>query len=99
MNDDERKAATAAMAAGGGCASPFAYTAGFAAGIAYAQKWRSMESAPIEQDVCWLGWDALAQDCVVMRHTDDGRCVQWDGTENDDCTHWMPLPLPPTEAK
>ena len=96
LTDDERRAFNAAM---------FAYwrsaddgispgEAGFAAGIAYAQKWRSMESAP-----------KAASRLLLQERDGEIRVGAW--TAGAACwtsrgmtlhpTGW--LPLPPTEAK
>lgn len=69
----------------------------FAAGIAYAQTWRSMESAP-------KGWAVMLRDergnvCVALwRHSEqEWVIIGGGGAIMFEPTGW--LPLPPTEAK
>lgn len=65
----------------------------FAAGIAYAQKWRSMESAP-KPHVRILATSGIA--CAVIFWNNKGWRVDWNNGPFEP-TGW--LPLPPTEAK
>ena len=65
-------------------------------------EWRSMDSAPVEQDV--LVWDGRTIAVGRRSRYKDGRIGEWfvadsfglneDG-QIDDVTHWMPLPAPP----
>lgn len=107
MNDDERAWLKCELVEHG-------YSIGFAevvlesnlnmlvweSGIAYAQKWRSMESEKPERwQFCIVAVDGIVPQAVLI----------WDGERfvisfSDSeypfpVTHWMPLPLPPTEAK
>jgi hypothetical protein len=64
--------------------------------------WQPIETAP-KDGTKILGYDPLAEDCVVIRWTgfgdfsEEAVCwrIQWSGQENPDCTHWIPLPEPP----
>ena len=82
----------------------------FAAGIAYAQKWRSMESAPKDGTAILLGnaggsWIARYEPVYQSGYRPENPwfslMLNRDYMKRNYAppTHWMPLPLPPTEVK
>lgn len=95
MTDDERKAFHAWYL--GLRDGEHTHYQAFAAGIAYAQKWRGMESAP-------KGWAVLLRDergsvyVALWRHSEqEWIIIGGGGAIVIDPTGW--LPLPPTEVK
>lgn len=63
-------------------------------------KWQPIETAP-KDGSSFLAYDKEGNFICILRwnkwDSDQGRLVvSWDGTENRDCTHWMPLPKQPS---
>ena len=59
--------------------------------------WQPIESAP-KDGTQVLGFDEFSGVCECVQYLKDEWVTTWDHEDFGRISHWMPLPVPPTDA-